>query len=254
MTTVNDIFDKFKMIHPNNGEPFIPIPANVTRWLWHINNAPSMPLCERFNVLDLQPPHPDALLIAEKRRFKSFDEMPEYMQTKYMTISALFPGVTMFACGSRTNGQWIDPDEIGGYHSHSFSVRFMRMQLRKQPKTVSDYDFTFEHLPNGVTFEDVKKKLPEWADYTPNVPPGEKILLPMGWDFSKLPDDQHQIVAEHFFAHRWRALIEIHNKFMLSPNRICCDTTIVIRWFRWAIVEQKIINYEPNDESKKTGQ
>lgn len=234
--TAQDIFDKFKNLHPHNFEPYVPTSANLSRWKWHIDNQPLPvhfpPIAENIA------PNPDALRIANKRRFSSFDEMPKHMKFKYMTISALFPGLELYACGSRVKGEYID-------ETANSAVRWMRSQFRKSQKIESDYDFIFQKKPDGITFEQVRKKLPAWADVLVHgVPDDEKILIPMGWDFERLPLSEHQKVADLFFSGNWGALMQIHNHYQLSPQNFCCDKRPVIMWFRWAIEEVKIIQYD----------
>lgn len=247
MTTAKEIFEKFKSLHPNNGELYDPTAANLSRWRWHIDNVPAQPEFERYEYNE--PPEMSYIkTITQRRRFTSFDMMPDYMILKYLTIAALFPGVQLCACGSRVKGEYID-DISTALHNPNFEIWspvivWMRRMLRKTPKENSDYDFLFEKLPTGINFEQVRKKLPEWADvFVHDLPESEKIQIPMGWDFERLPVSEHQKVADLYFAGNWGALMQIHNEYQLSPTVICCNKKPVILWFRWAIIEAKIIQY-----------
>lgn len=56
-----------------------------------------------------------------------------------------------------------------------------------------------------------------------------------GWDFSRLPGSEHSAVIAAFDAGNIRALVDIHDKYKLSPYNYCCDQTGLLAWFGDAI-------------------
>lgn len=63
------------------------------------------------------------------------------------------------------------------------------------------------------------------------------------WDFSKLPEAEHEKVVELFDKAQWMDLMSIHNKYQLSSNIYCCPghQQAIENWFTHAI-ENKLIN------------
>jgi hypothetical protein len=57
------------------------------------------------------------------------------------------------------------------------------------------------------------------------------------WDFSKLPESEHQNVIDLFKSYQWAALLKIHNKHKLSTNRYCCSNVkdAMFKWFKYGI-------------------
>lgn len=220
------IFDKFKTAYPNNREDYIPTPSNIARWDWHLKNTP-----QRVHGGKVEP-NPDAIRIAQDRRVKSFEEMPEDTKEKYLVLASLFPGRQIWACGSRVSGEFIGSE----FPDRSFSIRWMRKELGRAEKPQSDYDFWMPLLP-GENRVEIMMLLPSWADLLPHgVPDEQKILVPM-WDFDKLPKEEHGRVLEAYRLNRTAELMQIHNKYKLSPTHYCCNSKPVVRWFKWAIDE-----------------
>lgn len=60
------------------------------------------------------------------------------------------------------------------------------------------------------------------------------------WDFTKLPDDQHERVAQLIETNKWRELIEIHNFYQLSIMEYCCDISGVQQHYLHALETGKI--------------
>lgn len=159
-----DVFERFKRAYPNNHEPYNPSEANVHRWIWHLNNQPQRAEGRSLDV------HADARRIAKSRVFGDFEAMPEYMRKRYLEVASLFPAREVWVTGSRANGQWIDP------HDGGFLVEWMREQFRKIRKQESDYDF-WVALPQEYNLERLREVLPKWADFLPNILPGENKIL-----------------------------------------------------------------------------
>lgn len=60
------------------------------------------------------------------------------------------------------------------------------------------------------------------------------------WDFTKLPQTEHAAVLEAYATNDARKLLEIHDKYELSPHKYCCIDGLMA-WFAWAI-KNGIIN------------
>ena len=223
-----ELFVKFKKLHPYNREAYVPSEQNIARWKYHIAQYEKheLPLKEY-----LHSPKQWAIELADSRRVRSFDDFDPDTQRRYLHLSGRFPGIQLYACGSRVKGDWID-DETDS------RIVEMRRELGKANKR-SDFDFT---IPSMTADEKYKamRLLPAGYDLLIfGVPEDEMIPIPM-WDFSKLPKDQHKTAIEHFKAQRWSKLMQIYNTYQLSPAQFCCDEKPVIRWFQWAI-ENEII-------------
>lgn len=229
------IYNEFKRLHPNCTEAYYPTPENVARWKWHIAETQKRPVMEEVESTVRQA----AFEIAQTRSYKTFYEMPKYMQERYLYIAGLFPGVQIYACGSRVNGEYIE--EFSGA-----SIKRLRVDLGKLDKTESDYDFCADivapdQLSYQVTMGKMRREIPFWADLLRGAPEHEKIAIPM-WDFDRLPITEHKRVKELFDSQQWGELMEIHNAYQLSPNFYCCEISPIIRYFRWAIENGKIID------------
>lgn len=228
MNTVDayDTWQRFRLAHPHSREPFIDTPANRLRWEYHLQEVQQMQ--ER-----------DAIIASENilQRFfsglrapASFEKMDVQTQQRYGMIYDCFPGVQIFACGSRVNGDYVD----AWSEPH---IREMRRALGKAEKVESDFDFW---VPSNISpvFD-----LPTFADRLFYLPAGErKIPVPM-WDFSKLPEHEHAGAIEATQNARVGALILLHDRYQLSPYSYCgCsgDEQAVLRHFRAAIDGGKI--------------
>lgn len=225
--TTNEIYLKFKSFCPNSREPFNPTETNVIRWQWQIREleqakqtlgVPQKPIFRRKSW-------PRKF---ERRRVKSFEEMPPYMREQYGEIASHFPGVQVWACGSRVAGDYIEPWD-------GDDIRQLRAKTFKPNKTQSDFDFWIEGEPTPVD------GLPVWADQLRGLlPETERIKIAM-WDFSKLPESEFETVIFAVQSNDVRTLVEIHNKYELSPYNYCCDLSGLIRWFNWAIESGTIV-------------
>lgn len=61
------------------------------------------------------------------------------------------------------------------------------------------------------------------------------------WDFSKLPESEHQTVIDAVTKRDVGPLIKLHDLYRLSEYEYCCGGHIgIFNWFKWAI-EQGII-------------
>ena len=55
-----------------------------------------------------------------------------------------------------------------------------------------------------------------------------------GWDFTRLPKEEHAAVIQAYAENDARKLLEIHDKYKLSPHKYCCVAGL-IAWYKWAI-------------------
>lgn len=57
------------------------------------------------------------------------------------------------------------------------------------------------------------------------------------WDFSRLPDSEHDRVVELYRAGKWWEIIAIHDQYELSDNNYCCSNTLsgVKNWVKHGI-------------------
>ena len=232
-----DLFDRFKATSPNSKEEFNPTLDNVKRWRWAISEAEQR--AQRETMPFAMKDDRSARSLANARQVRVFDKMPAAMREKFLFLASLFPGRKVYACGSRVTGEYIEVDSPK-------NVLSMREVLLKKEVKESDYDIVVELNP-GEKVTDLRKGLPKWADLVINLPQSEpKILIPM-WDFTKLPREEYNNVVELVALKQWGKLMDIHNKYQLTPTFFCCDEKPAQRWFTWA-VEQKIIQA---DDSQK---
>jgi len=224
-----ELFDEFKRHHPNSADVFSLNADDLIRWHWHVIQARQRQGYSTIQVVDrgaLQQ-------LSEGRGVDSFEQMPTHVQKKYLQLAALFPGRQIWAVGSRVDGTFVEADSPA-------QVRELRGKAGKAVKPTSDFDFMIEPLP-GETIEDIKSKLPAWADLL--IRGAEKKVAVPNWDFSRLPESEHSNVIALVEARKWGELMAIHNKYALSPYRYCCDETPIRRWFEWGI-EQGLIKQQ----------
>lgn len=226
MSTVLDAYDtwqRFRMLHPLSREPFVDTPENRRRWLYHIDIADSMSRLEAIRVSD------SFFQKNEIRAVSAFHEMPAYTQHIYGCIADCFPGIQVYAVGSRVNGDYVDADSPA-------EIRRARREAGKAEKHESDFDYWVAEQVSPVG------DLPLLSDRLFYLPPGEKkIPVPM-WDFSKLPESEHALAIEATQNARVGALILLHDQYRLSPYYYCgCgDEKAVLDHFQKAIQDGKI--------------
>jgi len=49
-----------------------------------------------------------------------------------------------------------------------------------------------------------------------------------GWDFTKLPKEEHAAIIQAYAENDARKLLEIHDKYKLSPHKYCCNCTVTM--------------------------
>ena len=57
------------------------------------------------------------------------------------------------------------------------------------------------------------------------------------WDFSKLPDHEHERVIDRADSNDAQTLMLIHNEYRLSADLYCCavQNEMVLKWFKYGI-------------------
>lgn len=232
---LDDLFARFKELHPNNREEFDPTLDNVRRWQWSVNQAEIRETTERQDFA-MPAGQPRAKALARSRAVGSFGRLSAMAKSKFLYLAALFPGRKVYATGSRITGEYVDEDSPG-------TIRQMRVDLLKKETTSSDYDITLDFTPDDDV-DALLALLPSWGDLIVRVPDGEpKIEIPM-WDFTKLPADIHDEVVDLVERKQWGALMAIHNDFGLTDTVFCCDSRPAQEWFTYA-VEKGIIQRKP---------
>ena len=232
---IKELFDKFKELHPLTKEEYNPTIENVSRWRWMVKHSENPVIHKPFELADIKD-RKRAESIAESRAVGVFSRMPVSTQRKFMRIASSFPGRIIYACGSRVTGHWIDK-------GCGKEIAFMRKTLLRKDTEVSDYDIFIE--PNeGDDILQMRSLLPSYADLVLILPHGEpKILIDM-WDFSKLPESEHNAAIEAYNKKQWGVLMEMHNKYQISNVTFCCDHAPAKLWFEWAIQNGKIKHTE----------
>ena len=234
-----NLFLRFKELHPNSSEEFVISFENLNRWAYHVQHAETLPV--GVNV-DFTPNESDAALIAS-RAVNDWNDFDIATKQAYDNLQSSMPRVQLWATGSRVDGTYIDGD------SHP-NIAAMRKRIGKQDKSVSDFDITAAEISviqfKGYFYniecnpENAKREIEihnKRFDFTPwhndnDIQP--KIKIPM-WDFSKLPESERQNVIDLYNENQWGQLIEIHDRYGLSPNNYCCDVEPVKRWYKYAI-------------------
>ena len=218
-----ELYQAFKAAFPNNFEPYAPTVDNIARWKWHLAEQEKMPGYE----LVQQEPLADWDEVISRTRREYWLDLPAYMRAVYVDLSGYFPGVQLWACGSRVNGGYVEK-----WSSDQF--RQLRLAAGRSNKDSSDYDF---FAPEGAH---PVKSLPNHFDRVRYLPPGEHLIeIPM-WDFTKLPEHEHSRVISALDAGDHRTLIDLHNTYKLSQWIYCCAVGGVINWFTYGVESGQI--------------
>jgi hypothetical protein len=163
--------------------------------------------------------------LVERRRVKRWKDFPPTTKRVYQQIADCFPGLRVYACGSRVTGQWCD-------ESTTLEFRKGRIAAGYKNKTASDFDFWMDRRVEPV------RPLPDGADWVRlRVTKPERIMLP-GWKFERLPAERHAEVRALISACAWQRLIDIHDEYRLSEYdyRDCCTALDGLkRWYFYAL-------------------
>jgi hypothetical protein len=228
-----EIFDLYKQLYPNSKAQYVPSVNNLALWKWSIKQSKRRITGVEINI----EPSESAIKIRDSRKVLSFDDFPGSTKAVYLAIADHFPSVQIYATGSRVNGDYIDGNSL-------FSVRYMRNELGKAEKEISDFDFTFYSKNRHENIiQDCKAFISQQfgvkADACPFALLDHKIKIPM-WDFDKLTTEQKKQARTLYLAQRWGALMKLHNDLKISPNQYCCNEAPIIKWFKWAYENDKI--------------
>jgi len=122
----------------------------------------------KFDYLKKYPPAPKRNLaplraLMDERKVTRWEDFPLGTQDAYLAIAACYPGLQVYACGSRVKGYYADEGDIRAQH--------IRSALGKR-KLVSDFDFI---APRGAT---PVKPLPPRTDIS-GVHPMEGSVIPV---------------------------------------------------------------------------
>lgn len=72
--------------------------------------------------------------LRQLRGVKTFNEMPLYVRRVYLGVARCFPGVQVWAVGSRVRGDYVEPGD-------GVEVRDARVAAGMKDKRESDFDF-----------------------------------------------------------------------------------------------------------------
>lgn len=233
------IYESFMRLGHSRAEPFVPEPGNVARWLWHIRNAPKV-LGTPFTID--QRAVADIEDLRRLRHVVHFQEFPLKTRQVYLRIAECFAGHQVYACGSRVDGDYIDADD-----SNFDDIRAVRLRAFKADKIESDFDFYVEGDVAPIFPLD---KVGGKADRLKIIHHMNTVEVPVfePWDFSRLPAEEHEKVADALTRRDARALLEIHDRYRLSPYTYCCDQAGLFRWFEYGISSGKIVAMNVRDE------
>lgn len=234
------IYEAFMRLGHARREAFEPSPANVARWLWHIQNAPRVigaPILLNFRDVE------EIEDLRKQRRVERFAEMPMKTRHVYLRIAECFAGNQVYACGSRVDGDYIDADD-----ANFEAIRAIRLRAFKADKPESDFDFYVEGDVEPIFgFENIGGK----ADRLKIVHNMSTVEVPIfePWDFSRLPIEEHANVTAALLRRDARALLEIHDRYRLSPYTYCCDQSGLFRWFEYGVSSGKIVATPAQNEN-----
>jgi len=206
---IKAIFERYKELHPNSAAVYNPL--NVEQWQYAIKQAERRPIVDALTI----EPNEKADQLKAARSFEYWEEIPKYMQFKYLLLADMFAGTQVCALGSRINGTYIEAWSDN-------KLRSFRSEWGKSDKIESDYDFTLLNPMDGYKsiFEVEKDNLMFKADLLPNILKERKINVPM-WNFDLLPMDKKAEARQLFEAKKWGALMKMHNDYKLSLNQYC---------------------------------
>jgi len=225
----SDVFLEFKALHPNSAEEYDPTPDNLQRWRWHTQNRRAA-MQESGKMPEWKKPEENKEFteLIRRRRVTDWQDFDALTKAVYIDLARCFIG-PVFACGSRVRGDYTqrnDPPEVKAW----------RRAAGKLEKEVSDFDLFTPPQTKQIM------PLPEIADIIRHgIPEAEKIRIPVQeWDFSKLPPQEHARVAQLVRAGQWKELVEIHDRYRLSPYSYCCEIEGLKAWYRHGVQSGQI--------------
>lgn len=106
--------------------------------------------------------------LRQLRGVKTFEEMPLYVRRVYLDVARCFPGVQVWAVGSRVRGDYVEPGD-------GLEIRAARKAAGMKEKQESDFDFlTLDSTAQPVC------ELPENTERVRvRVPENEMVAIPI---------------------------------------------------------------------------
>lgn len=160
----------FRLAHPFNKELYIPTEGNITRWTYmaheQIKIKRSIDSLPKITV-------DNGLLLSIRAIYgvREFDQFPGYTQAVYHGVARCFPGVQVYACGSRVRGDYVDAN---GVRDAERQVQIARSKAGMKHRQMSDYDFWVEPGAAEVCL------LPDNTDRCRlRIPENEKVAIPI---------------------------------------------------------------------------
>ena len=117
------------------------------------------------------------------RGVSTFSAMPPYHRAAYECIAAHYPGVQVYACGSRVRGDYVDSfSDDSGFTLEQ--IRQARYKAGMKMVRESDFDYCLERPTRPIDIP------PKWSDLvTCPVPESEMIPIPV-FKFPTIQDNE----------------------------------------------------------------
>lgn len=106
-------------------------------------------------------------MLRKLRGVKSFDQFPESTKRVYLQVAKCFPGIQVWAFGSRVVGHYVDKRD-------GEEIRAARKIAGIKDKIESDFDFLVE--PNAIQVGELP---PNTERVRCRIPESEKIAIPI---------------------------------------------------------------------------
>lgn len=146
------VWNKFKKLFPNSPEVYPHYSReNIARWNYHIAHAEKG---EKFEPVVVDKTLLE--MVRLERAVSVFERFKNSTADKYREIASLYPGVQVYACGSRVRGDWWDSNQIEWPNTDI--ILQARHEGGMRTDKFSDYDFW---VPADALPE---RPLPVWAD------------------------------------------------------------------------------------------
>jgi len=222
--TPDQLYKQYNELYPAAKDEYNPTAENVRKWRNAIEAKRKVGNLARYerDITGIEQ-------LRAERGAKMYEGMAQNARKVYQALKEQYIGTNIFACGSRVRGDYVDMWDMEGSN-----VRRARIAAGMPDKKESDFDFWL-----SGNYE-TKQGVPPICDRVRcMVPLNEMIMLPE-WDFSKLPANEHERVAQLIHNETWRDLLHVHDKYQLSPYSYCCDLEGFKKWWRYAIDTGKI--------------
>jgi hypothetical protein len=226
----NQLFERYQEAYPNANAVYDPTPGNVRKW------ANALEAKQRIgNLARYEREYKGIEQLRSERGAVTYEGMAQNARQMYQRVKECYIGVPVYACGSRVRGDYVDM-----WNAPGDGVRSARIEAGMPDKKESDFDYWLsgEYETNA--------NVPPVCDRVRCVVPNsEKIMLPE-WDFTLLPENEHERVLELITNEMWGELLRIHDQYKLSPYTYCCDLEGFKKWWRHGIETNKISGVQDN--------